>query len=132
MAKAKIITKAGTKITIEGDPTEVAAIVQQVQGEGTALPTAARESAGMTRRAARHRQTPTNLIALLIEGGFFRKPKDLAAVKVGLGSPPAPSHSCFHSSSAWNRPGHRPLILPFHRWGHLTFLGAARKLDVLG
>src|SRR5712691_5882906 len=86
MAKAKIITETGTKITIEGDPKEVAAMVQQVQGKGTALPTAARDSAGITRRAARQRHTPTNLIASLIEGGFFRKPKDLAAVKVGLGS----------------------------------------------
>lgn len=84
MAKAQIITKTGTKITIEGDPQEVAAIVRQVQGMGPGLAGRPRAAPGAARRAARQRATPTNLIVSLIDGGFFRKPKDLAAVRGAL------------------------------------------------
>lgn len=84
MAKAQIITKTGTKITIEGNPQEVASIVRQVQGMGPGLASSPRAAPGAVRRAARQRTTPTNLIASLIDGGFFRKRKDLAAVRVAL------------------------------------------------
>lgn len=84
MAKAQIITKTGTKIRIEGDPQEVAAIVRQVQGMGPGLAGRPRAAPGAARRAARQRATPTNLIVSLIDGGFFRKPKDLAAVRGAL------------------------------------------------
>lgn len=84
MAKAQIITKTGTKITIEGDRQEVAAILRQIQGMGPAPTGKTRGISGAVRRTARQRTTPSNLILSLIDGGFFRKPKDLAAVKVAL------------------------------------------------
>lgn len=84
MARAQIITKTGTRITIEGDPQEVAAIVRQVQGVMPASAGRGRAAPGAVRRSARQRATPTNLIVSLIDGGFFRKAKDLGAVRIAL------------------------------------------------
>ena len=83
MAKAHIRTKAGTKITIEGEPQEVAAILRQVQSK-EASPGPSRGKAKEARRTMRQKVTPINLISSLIDGGFFRKPKDLAAVKLAI------------------------------------------------
>ena len=82
MAKAHI-TKGNAKITVEGTPEEVAAVVALVQGEG------ARSSSEKHSRPKRdggktQKATPINLISSLIDGGFFRKPKDLGATKVAL------------------------------------------------
>lgn len=83
MAKAQITTKTGGKIIIEGDPGEVAAIVRQVQGETTATARRRGKTKG-PKAETRQKPTPTNLILSLIDGGFFRKPKDLVAVKGAL------------------------------------------------
>ena len=84
MAKAHITTRTGTKITIEGNPQEVAAIVRRVQAREVSAGIPARGKRGEARRTARQKPTPTNLISSLIDGGFFRKSKDLVAVKVAL------------------------------------------------
>lgn len=84
MAKAHISTKSGTKITIEGAPGEVAAIVRQVQGREASASVRGRAKAKETKRTTRQRVTPMNLIISLIDGEFFRKPKNLVAVKVAL------------------------------------------------
>ena len=84
MAKAHITTKTGAKLIIEGKPDEVALIVRQL--DGAEVPSKVRRR-GTTREqkpTARQTATPTNLILSLIEGGFFRKPKDLVAVKKAL------------------------------------------------
>jgi hypothetical protein len=83
MAKAHLTTKAGTTIVIEGSTEEVAALVRQIQedappGEKTWPPR--RQKRGKSAS----KPTPQNLISSLIDGGFFRKPKDLASVKVAL------------------------------------------------
>jgi hypothetical protein len=82
MAKAHLTTKAGTTIVIEGSTEEVAALVRQIQedappGEKTWPPR-------RQKRGKSAKPTPQNLISSLIDGGFFRKPKDLASVKVAL------------------------------------------------
>lgn len=82
MAKAHI-TKGGTKITVEGTPQEVAEVVARLEGEA-ASPSrhASRKKAAKSEK--KQKDTPINLISSLIDGGFFRKPKDLAATKVAL------------------------------------------------
>jgi len=79
MAKAHITTKEGALITIEGTPAEVAAITEKLGGA----------MAPSLQKGSKHRQsklkpTPMGLLGSLIDGNFFKKPKDLAAVKVAL------------------------------------------------
>jgi hypothetical protein len=83
MAKAHITTKDGTKITIEGTPEEVAALANKLGGGAK---TDAPSEVGKKRRQKREKvkATPINLISSLIDGGFFRRPKDLAGVKIAL------------------------------------------------
>jgi hypothetical protein len=83
MAKAHITTKEGTKITIEGTPDEVAALAHKLGG---GVRVDAPSGVGKKRRQKQEKvkATPVNLISSLIDGGFFRKPKDLAAVKIAL------------------------------------------------
>lgn len=81
MAKAHLTTKTGTTIVIEGNPVEVAALVKQI-GTDTWLSKTSRAKGVRSRKQPK--ATPINLISTLIDGGFFRKPKDLAAVKVAL------------------------------------------------
>lgn len=81
MAKAHITTKDGTKVTIEGTPQEVAALVAQMKGGISKEP-------AMTKSPSKHKSrpkaTPINLISELIDGGFFKKPKELSVIKVAL------------------------------------------------
>jgi hypothetical protein len=81
LAKARLTTKTGTSIVIEGSAAEVAALVKQIEPEAGA----SKPRAGSRRRREQPKATPINLISSLIDGGFFRKkPKDLAAVKGAL------------------------------------------------
>lgn len=84
MAKARLTTKTGTRIVIEGDPMEVAALVRQIEAERGPSKTSRAEGARAGRQRGEPKATPINLISTLIDGGFFRKPKDLGAVKVAL------------------------------------------------
>jgi hypothetical protein len=81
MAKAHITTKSGASIVIEGNSTEVAELVSRLNVDARATPRAKRANSS---NSARARPTVTNLIAELIDGGFFRKPKELGAVKNAL------------------------------------------------
>jgi hypothetical protein len=83
MAKAQITTTNGTKIVLEGTPDEVAAVLNQIEGSSDRK----HAHAGQSDRPANSwgsKPTPVNLISSLIDGGFFKKPKDLGAVKVAL------------------------------------------------
>lgn len=85
MAKAHITTKNGANITIEGTPAEVSAVINQI--EHTPMQPASREKKKEARnlpRNAKEKSTPANLVNTLIDGGFFKKAKDLAAVRVAL------------------------------------------------
>ena len=81
MAKAHITTKEGTKITIEGTPDEVAAITAKLGGAAKGGASDHKESRGRGRKV---KATPMGLLSSLIDGNFFRKPKDLGAVKAAL------------------------------------------------
>ncbi|MGD0651000.1 MAG: hypothetical protein ABSA97_07655 [Verrucomicrobiia bacterium] len=83
MAKAHITTKSGTKITVEGTYEEVAALAKQLSESDSPVSPKSKPS----KRSEKPRQpkpTPSNLIASLIDGGFFRKPRDLASIKAAL------------------------------------------------
>ena len=84
MTKAHLTTRTGTTIVIDGSRDEVAALVRQI--EHGAKTSGASRAASLRSRARRRqpKPTPINLISSLIDGGFFRKPKDLGAVKVAL------------------------------------------------
>jgi hypothetical protein len=87
MAKAHLTTKSGTTIVIEGTPEEVATLMKQLDGDPLPSDSVAkvkkRVSAGEEKPKA-DKPTPVNLISSLIDGGFFKKPKDLGAVKTAL------------------------------------------------
>ncbi|HEY4480187.1 MAG TPA: hypothetical protein VJB58_01830 [Candidatus Paceibacterota bacterium] len=82
MAKAHITTKDGTKVTIEGTPQEVAALVVQMKGGISNDPPAPVKTGG--KHKGQPKATPVNLISELIDGGFFKKPKGLGAIKIAL------------------------------------------------
>ena len=67
---------------IEGSPTEVAGLLKKLHGFSDIGSPALRKRSTATNSSAK--ATPKNLIASLIDGGFFRRPKDLASVKVSL------------------------------------------------
>jgi len=82
MTKTNIITKDGTKIVIEGSPQEVAALVNQLK---IGIHTAKTRNTGRAEKyKSRPKATPINLIAELIDGGFFKKPKELSAIRLAL------------------------------------------------
>ena len=80
-AKAHIITKNRTKITIEGTPREVATLVSQLK---IGIQTAKTTAGNAKKYKSKPKATPINLISELIDGGFFKKPKELSAIKLAL------------------------------------------------
>lgn len=84
MPKAHLTTRTGAKLTVEGSAEEVALIVRQIQGDNSTPPGRRRATRQLRRPSAGQRATPTTLILSLIEDGFFKKPKDLPAVKAAL------------------------------------------------
>ena len=81
MAKAQLVTKDGTKVTLEGSHEEIAALIARLDGAA---------SAGKARRPAptkakgTSKPTLTGLLGDLIDSGFFKKPKGLGAIKAAL------------------------------------------------
>jgi len=77
MAKAKITTKSGLTMDVDGTPAEIAAVLRDLKNQD-------QETTAPKRKAkAGGAQLPDH-IATLIDGGFFKKPQDLAAVKTAL------------------------------------------------
>lgn len=85
MPKASIKRPDGTSIVIEGGAAEVAALVRELGGAKSA-----RESKGGGGDQGRSRARPkanaslSDLLISLIDGGFFKKPKDLTEVRNAL------------------------------------------------
>jgi len=77
MAKAHLTTKTGTKISIEGTADEVAALVAKFESGSEdrikPRPSKTNNKAGLG-----------SLIGELIDGGFFKKLKELSAIKLAL------------------------------------------------
>lgn len=79
MTKAQITTSEGIKINIEGTPKEISAVVRDLKMDTGGTP--ARGRGGKARPG---RVLLVDLIASLLDGGFFKKPKDLASIKSAL------------------------------------------------
>jgi len=77
MAKAHITLPDGTTVNMEGTPAEIHDFIQQREEAQAKAP---------RRRGSRatSRGSLVDLIGSLIDGGFFKKPRDLAAVKAAL------------------------------------------------
>jgi hypothetical protein len=85
MAKASIKTKNGSIITVEGTPKEVAELVAQLR-EVSATKSSTKSKSFKLNPSGKipSKPTPVTLVAELMDGGFFKKPKELGAVKVAL------------------------------------------------
>lgn len=80
MAKAHLTTIAGTKVTVEGTADEVVSLVRLLDGSAPHQLKKASTSA----RRERSKAGPISLLSELIDGGFFKKPKELSAIKQAL------------------------------------------------
>ena len=82
MAKAQISFPDGTTVRLEGTPDEISAVVDRAR---KAQETGRRSPKVKAKVKARSRPPQlVDLIANLIDGGFFKKPKDLAGMKTAL------------------------------------------------
>jgi hypothetical protein len=79
MAKAHIVTKSGTKVTVEGSPEEVASLIERIEG-----PEGGKSTNTRSKVPRGSRPTPVGLISELIDGGFFKKPRELGAIRLAL------------------------------------------------
>lgn len=81
MAKAHIKRPDGTIVTLDGTPAEIAEVLHKVSpGSSSEKPSGRAAKPGGTRTRA----SLPDLLGSLIDGGFFKKPKDLAAIKAAL------------------------------------------------
>jgi hypothetical protein len=82
MAKSQISFPDGTTVKLEGTPDEIRAVIDRGRGK----PEARRpgSSSKIRVKTTSQRIQLVDLITNLIDGGFFKKPKDLAAVKGAL------------------------------------------------
>ena len=81
MAKAHIKTPDGTSIVIEGDAQEVAELMRKLQ---IASPAPGGKQAGRKLRGSGGNPSLPDILLSLKDGGFFKKPKDLAEIKMSL------------------------------------------------
>jgi hypothetical protein len=79
MAKAQITTPEGIRINIEGTPKEISALVEDLKKQ-SATPQESRRQP----KTKSGRVLLVDLIGSLRDGGFFKKPKDLASIKSAL------------------------------------------------
>ncbi len=82
MAKAQIITPEGVTIKVDGTAEEIASLVSKFR---TAVKVDARPSSALgKRRKPVQKVQLVDLVDLLMDGGFFKTPRDLAAVRSAL------------------------------------------------
>jgi hypothetical protein len=79
MAKAKIVTKSGTTIDLEGTAEEIAALIEKFEGRTAPVDRPSKRSDGQKRKAVglakKQKQGPKGLVAELVDEGFFAKPR---------------------------------------------------------
>lgn len=84
MAKAQITLPGGVVVNVTGTPDEITAVVSKLQTGDTGHRRTTEPSTQREPKRKNARVGLSDLIANLIDGGFFKKPKDLAAVKGAL------------------------------------------------
>lgn len=83
MAKATVTTKSGVSVVIEGNPEEVALLVQHIEG-GPASSTEERQHSLWKAKGTTQKSGISSLLDELIDDNFFGKPKGLGEVKSEL------------------------------------------------
>ncbi len=85
MPKATITTKTGTKIIIDGTPSEVKEMISHMAYiEGSPRKGAKWESARKSKQSKQKSNTATDIILSLSESGYFNKKRSLLDIKVAL------------------------------------------------
>lgn len=84
MAKAKIVTKSGTKILIEGSVEEVREIISTVNNKEDFGSKNDLIAIHEKPRRSQKSHTATDLILTLRESGYFDKPRNLVEIKHSL------------------------------------------------
>lgn len=79
MAKAQITTPEGIKINIEGSPKEILVVIEDLKQQAAGHRATRRRA-----KAKSGRVLLVDLVASLKDGGFFKKPRDLASIKAAL------------------------------------------------
>jgi hypothetical protein len=82
MAKAQITTADGVTVKLDGTSEEIAAVVSKLRG--TTKPEPKPPRPGKSPRKKVQRVQLVDLVDSLIDGGFFKTPRDLAAVIAAL------------------------------------------------
>ncbi|MBS1983500.1 MAG: hypothetical protein JST16_04950 [Bdellovibrionales bacterium] len=82
MAKAHITTTDGTKVTIEGSHDEIVALIARLEGRSGSVERVEKTPTRLHKSKAK--PTLVDLIAELTDGGFFKKPKELGAIRLAL------------------------------------------------
>jgi hypothetical protein len=80
MPKAHLTMKDGTKLVIEGTHDEIVVLLERLQGN----PIGDQPKGVSARPRSKAKSTPVGVISELIESGFFKKPKELSAIKDAL------------------------------------------------
>lgn len=78
MAKAHIITERGTKVTIEGDPEEVAVLIERFDKTASPVPIPIKATRSNSKAG------PQDRILSLLAAGFFRSPQGIGAIRSAL------------------------------------------------
>ena len=82
MAKAHITTPQGIQLKIEGTAAEITAVLRDLEAQGSSsISSAARRRRTKLKPG---RMLLVDILGSLIDGGFFKKPKDLASIKSAL------------------------------------------------
>ena len=107
MARAKITTKSGLVMHVDGTPAEISAVLQDLK----------RQEAAPKRKSGRPGPALLgDLIGALIDGGFFKKPQDLAAYCASYLLPPSSLISAVELALVEHAPGPPPMGLGwFHQ-----------------
>lgn len=85
MAKAHIKLKSGADVTIEGTSDEVAELLAKLEGEGDKpVRKPAEKVEKSVARGGKSKPSLPDLIAELIDGGFFKEPRELGAIKAAF------------------------------------------------
>jgi|SRR5580658_1604528 hypothetical protein len=82
MAKAQIITPDGTQIKLDGTPGDIAQVLRDLKGTMSPGPTSTKTTTHPKQKNSKVQLV--DLLASLIDGGFFKQPRDLASIKAAL------------------------------------------------
>lgn len=81
MAKATFTTTSGTAVHLEGEPSEVAALLK-LMGQVSEPQASQSKRARVSGQPAK--ATLGSLLGELIDGGFFKKPRELSSIRLAL------------------------------------------------